>query len=235
MQKNNPQLFLLYKFRIRTKECFKVLSKIFISLSSPQLSLNQTQQKLNKNLHFSKKSKQIHCREESGSLLFAANVRWSSHSNSFVHTRSIAATRRIMIRFCVFRWTRSWPRQWENEGIYSITTLRVCPPPAQQDALWFMAPGTWRLAKFSSPAERNFFYQNFSIKHIEPLRSWRIAFTAHFYDLCWKVESFIVCLPVWGYKSLVLGEEDLSGRELVPALSSLAQSRFRKNSNRNSA
>lgn len=45
MQKNNPQLFPLYKFRIRTKECFKVLSKIFISLSSPQLSLNQTQQK----------------------------------------------------------------------------------------------------------------------------------------------------------------------------------------------
>lgn len=150
-------------------------------------------------------------------IVHPANVRWSSHSNSFVHTRSIAATRRIMIRFCVSLNEIMTSAVGERGNLFHHDVAGL-PCPLHNEMLCDLWPREREDSRNSlSSAERSFFYQIFSIKHIDPLRSWRIAFTAHFYDLCWKVESFIVCLPVGGYKSLVLGEEDLSGREFVPA------------------
>lgn len=45
------------------------------------------------------------------------------------------------------------------------------------------------------------FYQT---RNIKQLSSWRIAFMTDVYDLCWKVESFIVCLLVLDRKHFMV-------------------------------
>lgn len=106
-----------------------------------------------------------------------------------------------MIRTCCLR---SWPRQWRENF---ITKLRAFSLLFIERTLPcdLCARGSWIFANFF----KSFFYQRFNIKHQVGLN----CLCSPFYDLCWKVEQFIVCLLllVLGYKSLVLRwSEDLS-------------------------